>query len=165
MHRFVWDFATRAGEDAPLAPPGRYAVRLTLDGRTYTQPLAVRRDPRVRASDADLAAQYALARGVDVLRARLGTAIAAAAAARAKPGADVARIDAIAGPPAGADSGAPPSAAARTTTLRAYAEALAELEATLESADTAPTKDERATWSRLRAGADAALRAWSALRG
>ena len=133
MHRFVWDFAARDGDDAPLAPPGRYTVRLTLDGRTYAQPLTVRRDPRVRATDADLVAQYALARDVDALKARLAAAIA----------------------------GLPPSSASRATALRGYADALAELEAALESADGAPTADERTAWDRLRAGVAVALRARS----
>ncbi len=164
MHRFVWDFATREGDDAPLAPPGRYTVRLTLNGHSYTQPLTVRRDPRVRATDADLVAQYALAHDVDALLVRLRAAIAAATQARAEPGADVTAIDAIAGTPPGTAANAPPSTAARASTLRADADALADLEAAVESADTVPSKDERTTWSRLRSAARTALRAWSALR-
>ena len=66
------------------------------------QPLLVRRDPRIHATDADLVAQYALARDVDALLARVQRGITQAADARKKPGADVAKIDAIAGAPAGA---------------------------------------------------------------
>ena len=40
------------------------AVRLTAGGRTLTQPLEVVRDPRIAATDADLAAQFDLAREV-----------------------------------------------------------------------------------------------------
>jgi photosystem II stability/assembly factor-like uncharacterized protein len=80
-HRFVWDLhetAPRAVEqgypiaaivhDTPLEPqgvlvlPGRYTVRLTAGGRTYSQPLAVRLDPRVGVSLAALRAQYNLGR-------------------------------------------------------------------------------------------------------
>ncbi|HEU4565195.1 MAG TPA: glycosyl hydrolase, partial [Gemmatimonadaceae bacterium] len=59
-------------ENGPLAPPGRYQVRVTaIDARsgtreTRTQPFTLRRDPRIRATDADLAAQFALARQVSV---------------------------------------------------------------------------------------------------
>ncbi|HEY0776466.1 MAG TPA: hypothetical protein VGD56_00745, partial [Gemmatirosa sp.] len=42
--------------DAPWAPPGAYTVRLTVDGRRYTQPLTLRLDPRVTTPAADLAA-------------------------------------------------------------------------------------------------------------
>jgi photosystem II stability/assembly factor-like uncharacterized protein len=34
----------RAG--APTLPPGQYTVRLTVDGKTYTQPVTIRPDPR-----------------------------------------------------------------------------------------------------------------------
>jgi photosystem II stability/assembly factor-like uncharacterized protein len=65
MHRFVWDFRPeppqggRGGRGAgggggggrggaPTLPPGGYSVRLTVNGKSYTQPLAVKPDPRVR---------------------------------------------------------------------------------------------------------------------
>jgi photosystem II stability/assembly factor-like uncharacterized protein len=43
----------------PMAPPGTYQVRLTVDGVSQTQPLRVRRHPFHEATDADLAAQFA----------------------------------------------------------------------------------------------------------
>lgn len=77
MHRFVWDMhyqpmpgALRFLDDneavernTPLVPsspwimPGSYTVRLTVDGQSHTQPLTVRRDPRVRTSEAALQQQ------------------------------------------------------------------------------------------------------------
>jgi photosystem II stability/assembly factor-like uncharacterized protein len=46
----------------PTVPPGTYKVRLTTDGRTFTQPLTVKRNPRYAdVTDADLKEQYALA--------------------------------------------------------------------------------------------------------
>jgi hypothetical protein len=45
---------------SPVAPPGRYIVRLTVDGQAYEQPFEIRKDPRVKASDADLRAQFDL---------------------------------------------------------------------------------------------------------
>ena len=51
--------------NAPAAPPGRYTVRLTADGRTLTAPLSVERNPWITSvSDADLQAQYAFSRQV-----------------------------------------------------------------------------------------------------
>jgi photosystem II stability/assembly factor-like uncharacterized protein len=41
--------------NAPWAPPGSYTVRLTVDGKSYTQPITLRLDPRVTASPAGLA--------------------------------------------------------------------------------------------------------------
>ena len=44
----------------PIAPPGQYFVRLTVDGQAYEQPFEIRKDPRVKASDTDLRAQFEL---------------------------------------------------------------------------------------------------------
>ena len=40
---------------SPWAPPGQYTVRLTVAGKSYTQPLTVRLDPRVTTPAAELA--------------------------------------------------------------------------------------------------------------
>ncbi|HEV2387828.1 MAG TPA: hypothetical protein VGS20_11300 [Candidatus Acidoferrales bacterium] len=80
MHRFVWDLRAEPPEsvfhgypisaiphDTPrepqgvLVPPGRYTARLLADGRAYPQSFDVRIDPRVRATQADLEAQFVLA--------------------------------------------------------------------------------------------------------
>ena len=170
MHRFAWDFHAaaaaqrrrrRRGGDGPFVPPGRYTVRLTVGGKTLAQSLVVRRDPRVRASDADLVAQYRLAVDVDTELARVNAAIAAADAARKQPGAEVAKIDAIAGvPPVNDPRNSIGTVPTVFTTLRWYASALGTLEGAIESADTAPTTDERARWDELRTNADRALAAW-----
>ena len=44
-----------------LVPPGRYTIRLTVGGRTETQPLDVRKDPNTAGTEADLRAQATLA--------------------------------------------------------------------------------------------------------
>jgi hypothetical protein len=41
-------------EVGPLATPGRYTVKLTVDGQSSSQPLEILRDPRVPTSVADL---------------------------------------------------------------------------------------------------------------
>ena len=52
-------------ERGPWAPPGRYAVRLTVDGVTLTRSLEIRKDPRLTdVTDADLEEQFRLARQV-----------------------------------------------------------------------------------------------------
>jgi hypothetical protein len=76
MHRFSWDlrFDPVIGEEpraasstgavpghtypsvnAPWAPAGEYTVRLTVNGRSWDQPLSLRLDPRVQTPAADLA--------------------------------------------------------------------------------------------------------------
>ena len=69
-HRFMWDmraalpsgvrrsFLMRGGA---WVAPGEYTVKLTAGGKTLTQPLTVRMDPRVKASAEALRSQYALA--------------------------------------------------------------------------------------------------------
>ncbi len=83
MHRFVWDlhYDTPAVTDrdfpisaivhdtpmeplGPLALPGQYSVKLTVAGKSYTQPLTIRMDPRVSASAADWAQQFELAKRI-----------------------------------------------------------------------------------------------------
>ena len=79
-HRFVWEMHEAAPlslqhyypisaivHDTPRAPegvfvpPGRYEVRLSVDGKTYAQPLTILPDPRVNVPVATLRDQYALA--------------------------------------------------------------------------------------------------------
>jgi hypothetical protein len=51
-----------ASTSGPLAVPGTYTVRMTVDGRTQTQPLEVVKHPLYKdVTQADLEAQFALA--------------------------------------------------------------------------------------------------------
>ncbi len=60
MHRWIWDLrSTQPGGGrgagggrggAPPAQPGAYTVRLTVDGKSYTQTLTVKPDPRLADS-------------------------------------------------------------------------------------------------------------------
>src|SRR5205807_115233 len=74
-NRFTWDlryagahrfegmilWGARA-EQGPLAPPGQYTVRLTANGQTMTQPVVIKKDPRLTdVSDSDLQEQFQLA--------------------------------------------------------------------------------------------------------
>ncbi len=47
----------RAASVMILAPPGRYAVRMRVDGKDFTQPFAILRDPSSSVSAAELAQQ------------------------------------------------------------------------------------------------------------
>jgi hypothetical protein len=72
LNRFVWDMryadAVRfpgmilwAGETrGPKVPPGRYQVKLTVDGKPLTQNFEVKADPRLTTTPADYAKQLEL---------------------------------------------------------------------------------------------------------
>ena len=45
---------------SPVAAPGEYRVRLTVDGNSYEQLFEIQKDPRIKASDEDLVAQFKL---------------------------------------------------------------------------------------------------------
>jgi hypothetical protein len=81
MHRFLWDFRyppvkgvetgfpiaaiygnTEPNPTSPLAMPGNYSVVLTVGGKTYTQPLTLKIDPRVTATVGDLQKQFDLSK-------------------------------------------------------------------------------------------------------
>jgi len=91
MHRFVWNLAWgSSGSDGgppqdeddffaphgPRAVPGNYEVRLTVDGKTWTQPLKVAMDPRSAATPEELAKQLDLGRQVFVGTIRSRQALA-----------------------------------------------------------------------------------------
>ncbi len=51
---------TPAGPEGPLVVPGKYVVKLTVDGQSYTQPVTVRPDPRENVPASAFAAQLSL---------------------------------------------------------------------------------------------------------
>jgi photosystem II stability/assembly factor-like uncharacterized protein len=76
LNRFTWDLRSQGptplpGEPfaefrnrGPLVPPGSYQVRLTVDGKSYTAPLELMLDPRVKASVEDVQKQTELSRKI-----------------------------------------------------------------------------------------------------
>jgi hypothetical protein len=84
LHRFVWPLqyappaALAKGDayaDGVWAPPGQYMVKLTVDGKTYQEPLTVAHDPRVTISESAYQQQFELARKVEAEGAKLATAM------------------------------------------------------------------------------------------
>ncbi len=49
-----------AGTTGPVAPPGTYSVKLTVNGESQSQTFRVRKDPRSTSTDADIAEQFRL---------------------------------------------------------------------------------------------------------
>jgi hypothetical protein len=62
----VWRAKLDAGSpgDGPLANPGTYTVRLSVDGKTYTQPLVVNPDPRLSLTAAQYGEQLKFSLGI-----------------------------------------------------------------------------------------------------
>jgi photosystem II stability/assembly factor-like uncharacterized protein len=74
LNRFLWDlryegtsrvpdyylFEYKGGARGPLAVPGKYQVRLTVDGKSQTAALELKLDPRVKVEQADLQKQFDL---------------------------------------------------------------------------------------------------------
>jgi photosystem II stability/assembly factor-like uncharacterized protein len=56
---------TPASPEGPLALPGVYTVKLTVEGRSYSQTVTVRNDPRSPATIADLSLQHAAQMALD----------------------------------------------------------------------------------------------------
>jgi hypothetical protein len=158
LHRFVWDLrhaapdvesftypiaATYANTPreprGPLVVPGRYSVRLQVDGLALEQPIEVVIDPRVKTSAEDLALQGALAlRLVDAM----GRCQKAQAALRQ-----------AGGPAADASAATPPLAASFSLLARQ----LAQLYEHVEGVDTAPSAAVRASIDEVLAALDARL--------
>ncbi|MGA7615195.1 MAG: glycoside hydrolase, partial [Thermoanaerobaculia bacterium] len=101
MHRWVWDLhepkpvedsreypiaaiphATPRVPQGPLVAPGNFMVKLTANGQTFTAPLTVTMDPRVKASHADLQEQYGIEHRLAGLMAESTRATAAARSIR-----------------------------------------------------------------------------------
>jgi photosystem II stability/assembly factor-like uncharacterized protein len=54
--RPITHWGIEGAQDGPLVAPGKYTVRLTVGGQTFTEPLTVLRDPHSPGSDADIEA-------------------------------------------------------------------------------------------------------------
>ncbi len=87
LNRFYWDFRTEGPTKIPgevsgdfrsrgiAMPPGKYQVRLTVAGKSYTQPLELRIDPRVTSTPDEQTKQYELAVRINGSLTGLHTAI------------------------------------------------------------------------------------------
>jgi len=52
--RPITHWGIEGSQSGPLAAPGKYTVRLTVDGKSYTQPVTILRDPKAPGTDADI---------------------------------------------------------------------------------------------------------------
>jgi photosystem II stability/assembly factor-like uncharacterized protein len=167
--------------NAPWAPPGSYTVRLSVDGKTYTQPLTLRLDPRVKTPAPALAQLTNLSRemydGAVAAHAALLQARALVAELGKQSGADVAafkaQVDSIAPAPVrgggrggrgGGGGGGRGGAAGPPTSLDAVSSSMLGAAMAMQSADVAPTASQIAAVTRARTAGSAVMRRWTALK-
>ena len=185
MHRFVWDLRypvpdALQGDDGVWVLPGSYTVKLTVDGKSYSQPLTVLNDPRVKVTPSDLAQQQALAFRIQAERAGLAAVtedvsgiLKQLEASQAKATPELAaRLKAFqdqvsaqtemhAVPPG---YGQPGSAPERIGSLAEVSGALDALQPAVQSADGAPTPDALKGFAEQQRAAAAAIKDWHALK-
>jgi photosystem II stability/assembly factor-like uncharacterized protein len=173
--------------NAPWAPPGSYTVRLTVDGKSYTQPIALRLDPRVTTSPVGLASLASLTRemydGARAARATYTQARALVTQLEALSGDDVvkfkAAIEALApaaaaggagggrgggagggrgGGGRGGAGGAPAAPTLQSVSTEMFAAAMA-----MQGAEVAPTAREVAACATARTQSAAVMARWTKL--
>jgi len=185
MHRFVWDLRYAApdalgGGGGVWILPGSYTAKLSVDGKTYSQPLTVKNDPRVRATVADLTKQQALAFRIEAERVKLAAAVDEVSGIlkqletlQAKASVDLAtRLKAFedelsaqtelhAVPPG---YGQPGGAPEKVGSLAYVDGAMGALQPAVESADSAPTPDALKGFELQKAKAAKAIADWQKLK-
>jgi photosystem II stability/assembly factor-like uncharacterized protein len=159
--------------NAPWAPPGTYTVRLTANGKSVTQPLTLRLDPRVRTPALGLTQLATLSQemygGAVAARTAQAQARALVAELQKLSGGDVdgfkAQVESLAPPPArggrgrffGRGPAGPPTLESASSGMMAAAMAM-------QGADVAPTAGQVAACGRARAQSAEVMAKWTALK-
>ena len=189
MHRWLWDVhyaaptgavQRRRGGGGNWALPGPYMVRLTANGKAYSQPLNIVTDPRVKVPEADLVAQLEasqraagsieslakpstlagdIAKQLKALQQQLkGNNEAEAAVAEFQN-----KFDVVVGPPP-PDYGTPVIPVQTDyISVRYLQGALRQVQGALQSADAAPTPDQLKALTVLEGQAKTTLAQWQQL--
>jgi hypothetical protein len=214
MHRFTWDVhyqpvdgVNRVGgptlpiaaigrntvpvPTTPWANPGAYTVRLTVNGTSYTQPIVVRQDPRVKTPALAMAQVYQLSKATydEAVAAQAAVQQAAdlrAQIAKVQPQASGPASDALAtfdraltaiagaapagggrgrgqGPGGGRGGRGGGAPAATQPTLSTAAASLAGVMNSLQAADVPATTVQLATLASTRAAAAKVMAGWQRL--
>ena len=203
MHRFLWDLHytplpggrgnygmqaivhdTPASITSIWVMPGRYTVKLTAAGKSYTEPLTVKMDPRVRTPLAGIQQQFTLSKRmyddivrtsqameqIRAMRAQLGPL-----REKAGPGATADAIAAFeqkvvalggagGGGGRGGGGGGRGAVAAGPDTLSSATGSLTQLMRLLEGADVTPTAQAAAAAADRHAALAKLLERWNALK-
>ncbi|MEP7096218.1 MAG: hypothetical protein ABI748_01025 [Dokdonella sp.] len=183
MHRFIWPLhypspsaGGNAYADGVWAPPGNYKVELSVDGKRYRQNLTIAPDPRIDLPASAYADQFALARRIEALQARVSASseeagqLRAAVFERTKTASGSTRaaldtfaqrlVDVSGARPAPNHYNAWSFPPQQVQTLAFLDAALGELMGAIDGADAAPSADAQAGAAKLAALSDTTLRRW-----
>jgi photosystem II stability/assembly factor-like uncharacterized protein len=195
MHRSLWDMhypripfveadypiaaiphETAPDFTSPWVMPGLYTIALTVNGKTYTQPLTVKMDPRVKTPIAGLRQQFDLsmqlyndaipvakaAEQATKLQGQLKTVQAKAGDSAVAPAIKTFtdELNSV----AGGGQGRSRRAAAVTETLTEARSALVNLMATLQEVDDPPTTQAVAAIAEVHQKVPALLQRWQAVQ-
>jgi photosystem II stability/assembly factor-like uncharacterized protein len=198
MHRIGWDLRVQPLTDgggrggasvprrtypavnAPWAAPGSYTVRLTVDGKSYPQPLMLHLDPRVKTPALGLSTLTSLTRemydGAKAAHVAADQARALAATLEGVAGGDEAafkaQLVALAPPPSpgggrggpgGGRGGGRGGAGSAPSTLDGASAAMLTAAMAMQGADAAPTARETAACAEARRQAAPLMARWAKL--
>ncbi len=200
MHRFLWDMHyaplperrpnypmqavfrnTAPAHNSPWVMAGSFKVKLSVDGQSYTQPLTVKMDPRVRTPLAGLRQQFTLSKqlyddleegsaALEQLRALRARLKELQQQAQGSAGESIAELDrkaqALEGAPAGRLGGGGGRGAAQTgpDTFGSVNGSLNSLMQNLQEADVAPTTQVVAAVADRRRAYVGLMERWTALK-
>lgn len=181
MHRFLWDMHYTPLRDLPAqypiaavphntapmptgpwAMPGHYIVTLIVNGKTYTQPLTLRMDPRVKTPEDGLQQQFALSK---LLYSDLQQIIPAVVEARrmlsqqgSRGAAEQDKMRTLLG------GGPRHGAGTHLDTLRGIEGASLQMLMVLQGADGTPTTQAVAAAKQVHAASQAVLAKWNSVK-
>jgi hypothetical protein len=187
LNTFVWDLHYANALAIPRSPlwagsvsgpkalPGRYQVRLTVDGVSQTQPLEILPDPRGTATPEQLKKQFELHAAVNAELTAVHRAVLDIRAARARVTAAAAKSPAL---KADAEALAQRMTAIEEALIQPRAHAsedalnypvrlnnmLAALGSLVADGDAAPTDQDTAMFAELKGECDRELDAWNAIK-
>jgi photosystem II stability/assembly factor-like uncharacterized protein len=181
MHRFLWDMHytplpdlppqypiaavphdTAPEPTGPWAMPGRYTVALIVNGKTYTQSLDLRMDPRVKTPGAGLQQQFALSK---LLYSDLQQIVPAVVEGRRILSQQGSRVSAEQDEMRSLLGGAPRhGGGAHFDTLRGVEGASLQMLMLLQGADGTPTMQAVAAVKQVHAASQAVLAKWNGVK-
>jgi hypothetical protein len=210
MHRFMWDvhyqplgargqgggglpsaavpYNTAPAPSTPWVAPGTYTVKLTVNGRSFTQPIAVTQDPRVKTPESVMQQVYSQTEAmyfgaVDAQAAAASLAAIRAQVAKLQPQAQGTAVQALAdfdrkaealqgaapgaaagGRGARGRAGGPDAAAPAPETLSAAGTSLSSLMNSLQAADVQPTAIQVTAITAALQAAERVMARWTALK-
>jgi photosystem II stability/assembly factor-like uncharacterized protein len=194
MHRWIWDLhytkvrgsTHLAGDEFVVAPrgvtalPGTYTVRMTVGGKSYSQRLSIKMDPRIETSAAELQKQFDAAieisrrqseiseaqRGVKEVRLQarqLRAKVSENAALASALDAFISKAEDVAGTPPDRFGMVPSKPAKEHEDLESLNRKFARIFSAVNDGDSAPTADAMQAFGTAQTDLAAVMAKWAAL--